>query len=70
MQQFALLGLAAVGDDRLQRLHPGAVGGVGAERADGPVAAEDDPVGAEAVEAMVDRGREVGGLPAGAGCGR
>jgi len=69
VQQLALLRLAAVGDDLFQRLRPAAVGGVCAEQADRPVPTKYDPIRAEAVEAVVDRRRQVGGGPAGAGAG-
>src|SRR4051794_35037214 len=50
--EFALVGGGAGCGDLFQGLDPLGEGGAG--QADGPVAAEDDSVGAEGVEAVVD----------------
>src|SRR4051812_37793154 len=59
VEELLLLGDGAVGDDLPERLDPLSIGR--RERADGPVAAEDDPVGSEPVEDMTDDRRQVVG---------
>ena len=61
VEQFALLLRTPRADDFFEGVHPLCIGGL--ERADRPVAAEDNAVGAEAVETIVDDRCEIGRFP-------